>query len=127
MALTLIVFLGAGLGGTARYLLGGWIQAGAGASFPWGTLAVNVTGALVLGVLYRYLEGTLVRPEWRLFVGVGFCGGYTTFSTFSYETVRLMQDGQWQRAGAYALASVILSVAAVFAGFGLAESLLRKG
>lgn len=123
----LLVFVGAGVGGLARYFIGDWVQNAGGASFPWGTLVINVTGALLLGLLYRFLEGTAARPEWRLFVGVGICGGYTTFSTFSYETLRLLQDGQWQRAGAYAFGSVILSIAAVFAGFGLAESLLRKG
>lgn len=123
----LIVFVGAGLGGIARYAFGGWVQGLAGPAFPWGTLCVNITGALLIGLLYRFMEGVAIRPEWRLFAGIGFCGGYTTFSTFSYEAVRLLQDGQWLRAFSYAVVSVVLSIAAVFVGFGIAESILRKG
>jgi CrcB protein len=122
-----IVFLGAGLGGVARYAVGGWVQELGGAAFPWGTLAVNISGALLIGLLFRFSEGTALRPEWRLFGAVGFCGGYTTFSTFSFEAVKLLQDGQWQRAFGYALASVIGSIIAVLVGFSLAEFMLRKG
>src|SRR5687767_3322284 len=122
-----LVFVGAGLGGVARFALGGWIQSAAGASFPWGTLFVNVTGSLVLTFIVGILERTAASPEWRVFLGIGFCGGYTTFSTFSYETVRLMQDGDWQRTFWYVSASVVLTIAAALAGFRLASAIVQRG
>jgi protein CrcB len=88
MPLPLVIFLGAGLGGVARYALSVWVQTAAGTAFPWGTLLINTTGSFVLAVLYAALDGTAAAPEWRAFVGIGLCGGYTTFSTFSYETIR---------------------------------------
>jgi CrcB protein len=122
-----VVFVGAGLGGVIRFALGGWIQEAAGAGFPWGTFFINVTGSLGLGFLYALLEGTPPRPAWRAFVGVGFCGGYTTFSTFSYETARLVHDGQWPRAMLYGMGSMILALIATFAGFNAAAAILRRG
>ncbi|HET9982278.1 MAG TPA: fluoride efflux transporter CrcB [Longimicrobiales bacterium] len=123
----LVVFLGAGVGGLARYAVGGWIQQAAGAGFPWGTLVVNITGSLLLAFLYAFLEGTIAAPQWRALLGVGFCGGYTTFSTFSYETVRLLQDGQWSRASWYVLGSVLVSLVAAAAGFRIAATVLQRG
>jgi CrcB protein len=122
-----VVFLGAGVGGLARYALGGWIQEAAGPGFPWGTLVINITGSLLLAFLYAVLEGTIAAPQWRALLGVGFCGGYTTFSTFSYETVRLLQDGQWGRAGWYVLGSVLLSLVAAVLGFRIAATVLQRG
>lgn len=127
MTAAALVFLGAGIGGVARYALGGWVQAASGPSFPWGTLVINVTGSLLLTLLVGSLERTSASPEWRLFLGIGVLGGYTTFSTFSYETVRLIQDGDWQRASGYVASSVLLSIAAAFAGFWLAGALMRRG
>jgi len=101
-----IVFVGAGLGGLARYFIGGWIQKSAGAGFPWGTLAVNASGSLLLAFLFPLVEHDLQTQEWRAFIAVGFFGGYTTFSTFSYESIALMQNGAWLRAAAYVAASV---------------------
>ena len=123
----IVIFVGAGVGGVARYAVSQWVQAKAGAEFPYGTLLVNVTGSLVLAFLYATLEGTPAAPEWRAFLGIGVIGGYTTFLTFRYETVRLLQDGDWARAAWYAAASVILSLVAAIAGFGLATALLHKG
>lgn len=122
---SLVVFVGAGLGGVARYAIGQWVQGSAGADFPWATLLINVTGSAALALAYGLLESTAVTPEWRAFVGIGVIGGYTTFSTFSYETVRLIQDGAWERALVYVLGSVFLSLAAAILGFGLASALLR--
>lgn len=127
MTAAALVFLGAGIGGVARYALGGWVQAAGGPSFPWGTLVMNVTGSLLLTLLVGALERTSASPEWRLFLGIGVLGGYTTFSTFSYETVRLIQDGDWQRASGYVASSVLLSIAAAFVGFWLAGALMRRG
>jgi CrcB protein len=123
----IVIFVGAGLGGVLRYAISQWVQLRAGAEFPYGTLLVNVTGSLVITFVYATLEGTPAAPEWRAFLGIGVIGGYTTFSTFSYETVRLLQDGDWGRAALYATASVALSLAAAIGGFGLASALLRRG
>ena len=116
----LVIFVGAGLGGVARYGLSIWMQTLAGAGFPWGTLVINVSGSLLLTLVYGLLEGSGAAPEWRAFLGIGFLGGYTTFSTFSYEAVRLLQDGEWTRALAYALGSVLLSLLGAILGFRLA-------
>lgn len=123
----LAIFVGAGLGGLARYGISQWIQDTAGSGFPWGTLLINVSGSLLLTFTYAVLEGTAAAPEWRAFLGIGVLGGYTTFSTFTYETVRLMQDGDWGRAVLYVGASVLASVGAAMIGFSLGLSFLRRG
>ena len=122
-----VIFLGTGLGGLARYAVGMRIQEAMGAGFPWGTLFVNLSGSLLLTFLYGALEGTMASSEWRAFLGIGFCGGYTTFSTFGYETVRLLQDGEWERAALYVLGSVLLSLAGAVLGFRAASVLLQRG
>jgi CrcB protein len=119
------VAIGAALGGVARYYLASALQQRLGATFPWGTLVVNVSGSLLLGVLIRYALATpSVSVEMRALLTTGFCGGYTTFSTYSYETATLLEDGQYGRAGAYALASVVVALGATFAGFVLARELI---
>lgn len=121
------IFVGAGIGGLTRYAVSGWAQAAVGPNFPWGTLLINVTGSLLLTFTYGLLEGTTAAPEWRAFLGIGVLGGYTTFSTFSYEAVRLLQDGEWERALFYILGSVVLSLAGAVLGFSLGSALLRRG
>lgn len=117
MILILAVALGSALGGVSRYLLGSAIQRWAGGAFPIHTLIINVTGSFLLGVLYRYsIEPGGLSPAWRGFLMIGFCGGYTTFSTFSLETVGLLEGGMTGRALAYVGSSVVLSVGATFAG-----------
>jgi CrcB protein len=124
--LYLYVALGAGVGGVARLALAGFVQERAGAAFPAGTLVINLTGSFLLGVLIRYtLQSTAVSPEVRAMLTTGFCGGYTTFSTFSYETARLLQDGEYGRAAVYVGVSVIGALLATLAGFAFAEWLLR--
>ncbi|MFL5617841.1 MAG: fluoride efflux transporter CrcB [Gemmatimonadaceae bacterium] len=119
------VALGAALGGVSRYYLASAIQHRVGATFPWGTLAVNVTGSLLLGVFIRYALATpSMSVELRALLTTGFCGGYTTFSTYSYETATLLEDGQYGRAGAYAVTSVAIALVATFAGFMLAQMLI---
>lgn len=86
---------------------------------------VNVVGALVLGLVVRTAELSAMSPELRAFLAVGLCGAFTTFSTFSYETVQLLQAGLWPRAAAYALGSLALGLAALAAGLALAPLLLR--
>jgi CrcB protein len=119
------VAIGSAVGGVSRYLLGGVIQRALAASFPIGTLLINVTGSALLGFLLRYaLDAPSLTPEIRALLGVGFCGGYTTFSTFSYETVALLEDGDWRRAGVYVTLSVVGSVLATFVGFVAARELI---
>lgn len=115
--------LGSALGGMSRYLLSGLVQRSAGAGFPAGTLAVNILGSFLLGLLLRYSLNAPMSPNLRAALTAGFCGGFTTFSTFSYETVELLQDGQWGRAAAYVGLSLLVSLAAVWGGFLVAREL----
>lgn len=119
------IALGSALGGVARYLLGGLIQRATEGTFPLGTLVINVTGSFLLGLLYRYAaESAAVTPEVRAMLTIGICGGYTTFSTFSYETVRLLEDGEYTRALAYVGLSVVLSVGGAILGIAVGRELL---
>ncbi len=119
------VALGSAVGGALRYLLGGWIQDRAGTSFPVQTLLINVTGSLLLGFIQRYaLETTAISAEVRTLLTVGVCGGYTTFSTFSFESVRMLEDGDWRGAALYIGLSVALSVGAALLGVMAARELL---
>lgn len=116
------IALGSAIGGMLRYLLGGWIQRAAGHGFPLGTLVINVSGSLALGLLLRWASHPpTLNPDLRAFLTVGLCGGFTTFSTFSAESITLMQDGQWGKAMTYVLLSVTLSLAATAAGFAMAR------
>ena len=118
------VALGGALGSMARVALGTLVQERAG-TFPLGTILVNVSGSFVLALVMEYALATpAVSREMRAFLTAGFCGGYTTFSTFSYETIRLAQDGDYRRAGLYLTLSVVGSIAAALAGFALARELL---
>lgn len=114
----------AGMAGTLSRHAIGMALSRASQSFPWSTLLINVTGSLVLGLVYRYYSAD--RENLRNVLAVGFCGAFTTFSTFSLETVRLADDGRWLRAGAYVSASVVLGVLAILAGFQLAGVLQRS-
>ena len=117
------VALGSAVGGVSRFALATAIQSRIGTPFPWGTFVINVSGSLVLGFILRYaLHTSVVTPEVRALLATGFCGGYTTFSTFSYETATLVEEGAYQRAALYVLASVLLSLAAVFLGFAAADA-----
>jgi fluoride exporter len=130
MKLLWYVAIGAAAGGVARYLGTVLVQDRAGAGFPVATLFINITGSLLLGFIVQYATDTpSVSPEVRLMLTTGFCGGYTTFSTFSWETVRLLQDGEYSRAASYVFLSVLLSVGGVFAAFAAARRLIhmRRG
>jgi fluoride exporter len=116
------IAVGSAIGGMSRYVIGGLVQRLLDTTFPAGTLLINVTGSFLLGAILRYgVETTTLTPELRALLTVGFCGGYTTFSTFSYEAVALLEDGEWSRAGTYIGLSVLLSLAATFLGFALAR------
>ncbi len=122
--LLLLIAVGGAAGSVARYLVDGWIQARAGATFPLGTLVINVSGSLLLAFLVKWLEGVAAPPEWRGFLALGFCGAYTTFSTFGYEAVGLLQGGQWLRAALYIGGKVFPSLLGVLSGFRLATMVL---
>jgi CrcB protein len=124
------IALGSAVGGVLRHLVGGLAGRVAGPAFPYGTLLVNVTGCFLIGLVYRYgADSAVLSPEVRALLAIGFCGGYTTFSTFSYETIRLLEDGQLARAGTYVALSVVLSLAAALAGVAAGRELLlvRRG
>lgn len=122
MRLLWAVALGAAAGGVSRFYLNTLIQQRAGADFPLGTLLINVTGSFLLGFILRYsLQSGAVSEEARLLLTTGFCGGYTTFSTFSYDTLMLIQDREYGRAGMYVGASVFVSLFAAFAGVAAAN------
>ena len=121
------VALGGALGALARYGISGWVYDRMGESFPWGTLVVNLVGCLALGLVIRWLQVSAVAPELRPFLTIGVLGAFTTFSTFSYETVALLQEGQWLRAGLYMGGSVVLGLIAMVAGMALATAFARAG
>jgi CrcB protein len=111
------VAAGAAAGGVSRYYLSLAIHNRVGAAFPWGTLLVNVTGSLLLGFLMRYAIATpSVSAELRLLLTTGFCGGYTTFSTFAQETLDLLEEGDARVAIASVVANVALGTLAVLLG-----------
>ena len=122
----LVVAAGGALGAVSRYLATGWVQGLSGDFFPWGTLVVNVLGSLALGFGLVWLQASVASAEARQFVAIGFLGSFTTFSTFSYETVAMLRDGEWWRAGGYVAASVVVGLMAVFLGMGAADALLRR-
>lgn len=118
----LLIGLGGFIGANIRYLLQQWAASQWGADFPYGTLLINVSGSFVIGLFLTLATGRLaVPPEARLFVAVGFLGGYTTFSSFSYETLRLLEQGQWGAAALYFLGNTGLGMVGVFLGVILAR------
>lgn len=116
----LLVALGGALGSVARFWMNGLISARFGETFPWGTLTINVTGSFIIGIL-----GALTLPELGgahraaivQFFMIGICGGFTTFSSFSLQTLNLLRDGEWLYAAGNILASVILCMIAVGLGW----------
>ena len=106
-----------------RYALGGWVQTLTASFFPWGTLAVNVLGCFAIGVLATLLEErSAIGPSTRWFLLVGLLGGFTTFSTFGFETWRLVEAGDWSRAAGNVLGSTGAGLAAVAGGVALARA-----
>ena len=124
----LMIGLGGAIGSMARFGLGNFVQARAGGEFPAGTMLINVTGSLLLGFLLRFsLDTATVSPEMRLLLTTGICGGFTTFSTFAYESVQLIERGEYGRASIYVIGSVILSLLATVLGIALARWLIASG
>jgi CrcB protein len=128
MWLYTLIALGGALGSVARFWLNGVVSANVGETFPWGTLLINVTGSFLIGFFF-----TLTEPGGRVFAGsntrqffmTGLCGGYTTFSSFSLQTLTLAREGEWFRAGANTVGSVVACLIAVWFGH-LAASALNQ-
>lgn len=124
MRLILFIGLGGFIGTVSRFLLARAVQTSILSSFPYGTLAVNILGSLIIGLIYGYSErDILIDPELRLFLTVGICGGFTTFSTFSAESFYLLRDGQYLWFLSYTLLSVTLCILAVSLGFLISKNI----
>jgi CrcB protein len=122
------VAVGSALGGMARYWCSGFVARLFGEWFPWGTLIVNVSGSFVIGVFAALsaAEGPfLIPPEMRIFVMVGICGGYTTFSSFSLQTFALWREGEWFWVGANSVLSFVLCLLAVWLGYAAVAAAYR--
>ena len=120
------ISLGGVLGANARYWLGGWIQQRGGAAFPWETLIINLSGSFLLGLLLGLVTERYASPygpTLRLVIGIGFLGSYTTFSTFTYETLMLMGSASWMRAVANVAVSVLCGLLAAWLGLRLGRVL----
>jgi CrcB protein len=116
------IALGAVVGASARYFLSGFVAKLFSSSFPYGTLIINVTGSVLLGFFLVWTsERVLIDSRWRLLVAIGFCGSYTTFSSYAFETFALVEQGQWLLAGSNVIASNLLCLVSVLAGAALAR------
>ena len=114
MKFYLIVALGSGIGGMLRYYISDLVQRYSSSLLPYGTLTVNIIGSFIIGLTLFYLDSIkLISSEMRLFLTVGLCGGLTTFSTFSFETVKLIQDSEYLLAGTNVLLNVLVTLLAV--------------
>ena len=125
----ILVGIGGALGSMARYLCSLGLARWLGEAFPWGTLFVNVSGSFVIGFFAALSAADgplLVNPNWRVFVTVGLCGGFTTFSSLSLQTLLLLRNGQWWLAGLNAFGSLALCMVAVALGFFCATALNPK-
>lgn len=123
MRILFFVGLGSFIGGISRYLLSLFIQNKFLSTFPYGTLVVNITGCFLIGVIYGFSERGSMNVEWRLFLATGIMGGFTTFSSFSNETVSMLRDAQYWQAFSYIALSVLIGLAATFGGISLIKHL----
>ena len=117
----LLVCIGSFFGGGARYLVGKTVQSLVAVSFPWGTMAVNIVGCFLIGLLSGLSIGGQISPTTKLVLVTGFCGGFTTFSTFMNENLLLGRDGAMLSAALYTLLSLALGLVAVIIGYHLAS------
>lgn len=119
-----LVGIGGLIGSVARYLIAVFLAGNVNSIFPLTTLIVNITGCFLIGVVFALADrGNVLSPEWRIFLTTGFCGGFTTFSTFSYESLKLIQDGEYFYVGIYVLVSVVIGLAATYFGIALIRSI----
>jgi CrcB protein len=119
-----LFFIGSGsfIGGIARYLISKLVQNSIASSFPFGTMVVNLLGCLLIGLIFGISERTnLINDEWRIFLTIGFCGGFTTFSTFANENMILLREGNFLYFSLYTGLSVFLGLVAVFFGNALTK------
>ena len=123
MKILLAIGLGSFIGGVSRYLLTFFIQNKFLSTFPYGTLVVNITGCFLIGIIYGLSEKGNISAEWRLFLATGIMGGFTTFSSFSNETVSMMREAQYWQAFSYVGISIIIGLAATFGGISLIKYL----
>lgn len=124
MQSVLVIACGGALGALSRYGLGLLVSSKWNQSFPLGTFLINITGAFLLGFLnILFIEKLTLSPLWRLGIGIGFLGAYTTFSTFSYEVIMLIEGGSWLMAGLYTALSIAVGFTGVALGVGLARML----
>ncbi len=113
----LLVGLGGGVGSIARYLCQKWFNEAYPHPFPWGTFVVNIIGCFLIGIIYAASEKTTaLSPQTRLFLATGFCGGFTTFSTFAFENMNLLRGGDITYFLLYTIGSIVLGIIGVFAG-----------
>lgn len=114
----LVIGIGGILGANARYWVTGWAAQRFGTVFPYGTFIINVSGAIFLGFLMAFLQDrAFIHPNYRLFFATGFCGAYTTFSTFTYESLVLLQNGSFLLAFVNLFGSLLVGMVGVFLGF----------
>ncbi len=124
MTKLLVVAIGGSVGAVARYLVSNWAAERFGSNFPYGTLIVNVVGCFIIGAfMVLVTERVIANPYWRLLVAVGFIGGLTTFSSFGYETLKLIEDAQFQWALYNMVTNVIFGFGATWLGMTFARSL----
>ena len=119
----LLIFTFGAAGAISRYAMDGWITNLFNAQFPWGTLVINILGSLVLGFVAEITTAYLINPSWRVALGIGFLGAFTTFCTFSYETVRLLQDSSFFLACINVAATLSLGLVAVYIGILIGRSI----
>lgn len=119
-----LIFLGGAVGSVLRYSLGAWVQRLGGSGFPWSTLLINVLGSLLIGLFLRFSAEGALSQEARFLLAVGLCGGFTTFSTLSWEILTLVQNSQWLLALLYSQGSLWLGLLAAFVGYWLAGRLV---
>ncbi|HTG82059.1 MAG TPA: fluoride efflux transporter CrcB [Geobacteraceae bacterium] len=124
MQVVVLIALFGALGCLTRYFMSGWVYELLGRNFPYGTFAVNIVGAFIIGLIMEFgMRSTLISANLRIGFTVGFLGGLTTFSTFSYETFRLLEDGEFLIAGANVLLSVVVCLAFTWLGIMAARQL----